>query len=44
MSARDSVAYINGKIYTFNKAQPWVEAFIVLLSLLKEGLSHWQVQ
>jgi predicted amidohydrolase YtcJ len=27
--ARDSVAYINGRVYTVNKAQPWAEAFIV---------------
>ncbi|EKG08996.1 Amidohydrolase 3, partial [Macrophomina phaseolina MS6] len=27
--ARDSVAYINGKVYTVDKAQPWAEAFIV---------------
>jgi predicted amidohydrolase YtcJ len=30
MSSRsNSVAYINGKVYTVNKAQPWAEAFIV---------------
>ncbi|KAH7042272.1 hypothetical protein B0J12DRAFT_762083 [Macrophomina phaseolina] len=28
--ARNSVAYINGHVYTINKAQPWAEAFIVL--------------
>ncbi|KAH7471665.1 hypothetical protein FOMA001_g13675 [Fusarium oxysporum f. sp. matthiolae] len=27
--ARDSVAYINGRVYTVNKAQLWAEAFIV---------------
>lgn len=27
--SKDSVAYINGKIFTINSAHPWVEAFIV---------------
>ena len=26
---QDAVAYINGKIYTVNASQPWVEAFVV---------------
>lgn len=29
VSQNNAVAYINGKIYTVNKAQPWAEAFIV---------------
>lgn len=28
-SSRDSVAYINGNVYTVNPSQPWAEAFIV---------------
>jgi predicted amidohydrolase YtcJ len=28
-AARNSVAYINGRVYTVNKTQPWAEAFIV---------------
>ncbi|EXL66833.1 hypothetical protein FOPG_17014 [Fusarium oxysporum f. sp. conglutinans race 2 54008] len=28
-SADNSVAYINGRVYTVNKAKPWAEAFIV---------------
>ncbi|EGU82031.1 hypothetical protein FOXB_07459 [Fusarium oxysporum f. sp. conglutinans Fo5176] len=28
-TARNSIAYINGRVYTVNKTQPWAEAFIV---------------
>ncbi|EXL66625.1 hypothetical protein FOPG_17218 [Fusarium oxysporum f. sp. conglutinans race 2 54008] len=29
-SAENSVAYINGRVYTVNKSSPWAEAFIVM--------------
>lgn len=28
-NSRDSIAYVNGRVYTVNPAQPWIEAFIV---------------
>jgi predicted amidohydrolase YtcJ len=28
-TAKDSLVYVNGRVYTVNKSQPWAEAFIV---------------